>query len=183
MESSGKPITRFILTGPESTGKSVLTMAMAENYSRNFIPEYARDYIINLTRPYNYSDVLHIAEKQVGLMTEYSKKSAGFLFVDTYLIITKIWFLKVFGRFPGWIDNEILKTKNDIYLLCRPDIPWVPDGVRENGGEKRELLFNDYLNELNNAGLHYSFVEGGWDIRLKNAISIVDQFISEKRLG
>jgi nicotinamide riboside kinase len=183
MESSGKQIIRFILTGPESTGKSAISGALADYYIKNFIPEYARDYVTNLGRNYMYNDVLHIAEKQVELMKDYSEKSSGFLFVDTYLIITKVWFLKVFGKYPDWIDSEILRTKNDIYLLCKPDIPWIPDGVRENGGEKREQLFNEYLVELNNAGLHYFIVEGGWDTRLRNAIKIVDQIICEKIPG
>jgi len=182
MESTGKPITRFIFTGPESTGKSILTKSLAEYYSKNFIPEYARDYVMNLNRSYNYNDVLHIAEKQVEWMNESSKKSSSFLFVDTYLIITKIWFIKVFNKYPNWMDEEIQKTKGDIYLLCRPDIPWVPDGVRENGGQKRDLLFNNYLEEINNARLNYTFIEGAWDVRLKNTINIVDQYISEKRL-
>lgn len=182
MENPGKPLMRFILTGPESTGKSALTNMLAMHYSKNFIPEYARDYVQNLKRPYDYNDVLQIARKQIEWLNEYSKKSSGFIFVDTYLIITKVWFLKVFGKYPEWIDEEIQKTSNDIYLLCKPDIPWVPDGVRENGGIKRDELFYVYLNELNNTGLNYAFVEGTWDTRLKNAIQIVDQFINEKRL-
>jgi len=180
MESTGKPVTRFILTGPESTGKSVLTKELAKHYSKFYIPEYAREYILTLNRIYSFDDILHIAKKQIEWMEDYSVKSSEFLFVDTYLIITKVWFIKVFGEYPLWIDNEINKTKDDIYLLCRPDIPWIPDGVRENGGEKREVLFQDYMNELDNAGLRYAFIEGEGNKRLENAIYIVDQFISEK---
>lgn len=181
MESTGKQITRFILTGPESTGKSVLSAALAEHFGKSFIPEYARDYVLKLNRPYTYNDVLQIAKKQVALMDEYTVTSEDFLFVDTYLIITKVWFLKVFGEYPEWIDIEINKTKNDIYLLCKPDIPWIPDGVRENGGEKRNMLFNDYMKELNQSGLMYEVIEGDWDIRLNNAIKIVNQLLIEKR--
>jgi nicotinamide riboside kinase len=177
MESSGKPVTRIILTGPESTGKSVLTVGLASSFSKNYIPEYARDYVTNLNRAYTYDDVVHIAKKQIELMNEFSLKSSGFLFVDTYLIITKIWFVRVFGSYPIWIDQEILKTKNDFYLLCKPDIPWIPDGVRENGGEMREVLFNDYLNELKICKLNYAIVEGSWDKRLNNAIKIVNGYL------
>jgi nicotinamide riboside kinase len=182
MEDSGKQITRFILTGPESTGKSVLTMGLAKHFSKSFIPEYARDYILNLKRAYNYNDVLHIAERQVEQINDFTLKCNDFLFVDTYLIITKIWFLKVFGEYPEWLDQEILKTKNDIYLICKPDIPWIPDGVRENGGERREVLYNEYLNELKKLDLHFSYIEGDWSIRMTNAIRVVEQIVTERKL-
>jgi nicotinamide riboside kinase len=180
MESTGKPVTRIILTGPESTGKSVLTTGLASHYSKNYIPEYARDYILNLKRAYTYDDVVHISKKQVEWMREFSEKSSGLLFVDTYLIITKIWFVRVFGKFPDWINQEILETKNDFYLLCKPDVPWVPDGVRENGGEMREILFNDYLNELNKRNLNFAIVGGDWHERLTNAIKLVDEYLLER---
>jgi NadR type nicotinamide-nucleotide adenylyltransferase len=177
MESTGKPVTRIILTGPESTGKSVLTVGLASHFSRNYIPEYARDFILSLNRGYTYNDVVHIAKRQIELMTEFSQKSSGLLFVDTYLIITKVWFVRVYGSYPDWIDNEILATKNDFYLLCKPDVPWVPDGVRENGGEMREVLFNDYLNELNKRNLNFAIVDGNWDDRLINATRRVDEYL------
>ena len=180
MESTGKSVTRIILTGPESTGKSVLSVGLASHYSKNYIPEYARDYVLKLKRPYTYDDVVHIAKRQIELMNEYDENSSDLLFVDTYLIITKVWFARVFGHYPDWIDNEILKTKNDFYLLCRPDIPWVPDGVRENGGEMREVLFNDYLKELNKIKLNFAVVEGNWENRLNNAIKIVDKYLLGK---
>jgi nicotinamide riboside kinase len=182
MESTGKHITRIILTGPESTGKSLLTVGLASHFSKNYIPEYARDYVSNLHRPYSYDDVVHIAKKQIEWMNEFSEKSSGLLFVDTYLIITKVWFMKVFGGYPDWIDYEIQKTINDFYLLCKPDIPWIADGVRENGGEMREVLFNGYLNELRIRNLNYALVEGNWENRLNNAIKIVDGFLVRRRL-
>jgi NadR type nicotinamide-nucleotide adenylyltransferase len=178
MENARSNVTRFILTGPESTGKSVLTVGLAKYFEKNFISEYARDYVLNLKRPYNYNDVLHIAKKQIELMNNYTAKSSGFLFVDTYLIITKVWFIKVYGKYPDWIDSEISKTKNDHYLICKPDIPWVADGVRENGGKMREVLYNDYLNELIKTGLKFSVIEGNWENRLENAINKVNLILA-----
>jgi nicotinamide riboside kinase len=182
MESTGKRVIRIILTGPESTGKSALTVGLASHFSKNYIPEYAREYIAQLYQPYSYDDVLHIAKKQVELLNEFSYKSTGFLFVDTYLIITKIWFIRVYGSYPTWIDQQILATKNDFYLLCKADIPWIPDGVRENGGIMREVLFNDYFNELKERKLNFAIVEGDWENRLNNAIKIVEAKILSKGL-
>ena len=39
---------KIALVGPESTGKSTLTVALAEFYGAAFVPEYAREYINEL---------------------------------------------------------------------------------------------------------------------------------------
>ena len=75
-----------------------------------------------------------------------------------------------------WIDKEISGTKDALYLLCKPDIPWEPDAVRENGGEMRTILFNDYRTELQKAGLHFAFVEGSGTDRVNCAINRIRNF-------
>jgi nicotinamide riboside kinase len=180
VESKTKLLTRIILTGPECTGKTALTIELSARYGTIYIPEYAREYIENLSSPYTYDDVIHIAQKQVELMEEYSKKANRLVFIDTYLIITKVWLQRVYGVMPDWIDNEILKTNNDLYLLCKPDIPWEPDGVRENGGEMREVLFHDYENELIQAGLHFAIVDGKGHERANKALKNVEEFLLRK---
>jgi nicotinamide riboside kinase len=178
VESTGQSLVRVILTGPECTGKTMLTMELAKQFGTLYISEYAREYIESLSRPYTYYDVLHIAQKQVELMETYSQKADGLLFVDTYLIITKVWFKRVFEVIPDWIEQEIYKTKNDLYLLCKPDIPWEPDPVRENGGEMREILFNEYIHELVDEGLNYAYVEGKGNERINTAVNEVQKFLS-----
>ena len=61
-----KSIKRILITGPESTGKSDLSEYLARHFSGSFIPEYAREYIEKLQRPYRYEDVVTIAEKQLS---------------------------------------------------------------------------------------------------------------------
>ena len=177
MAKTGNSPVRIILTGPESTGKTMLCIQLAEKYGGELIPEYAREYILQLGRKYTYYDVLHIAEKQVELMHKYIGYSCNYLFVDTYLIITKVWFQWVFKKVPGWIDGEISGTGDALYLLCKPDIPWEPDAVRENGGENRQLLFEEYERELNRFGLRYACVEGTGDDRFNCAMNRIKNFV------
>jgi len=179
VENASDKIIRIIVTGPESTGKTELAFQLAAKYRVNCIQEYARVYIEKLNRPYRYDDVLNIAMKQVEMMNAYSKKSGTLLLVDTYLIITKIWFIRVYERYPKWVDSEIEKTKDDFYLLCKPDIPWIQDGIRENGGFMREVLYRDYENELKNANLNYSVIEGKNSDRFDNADLAVQKFIKK----
>ncbi len=161
----------IVITGAESTGKSVLTEALAKYYNVPFIPEIARDYIENLDRKYNYPDVETIARKQIDLLNQLSNSGIPYLFIDTWLIITKIWFEFVFHKIPDWLETEILNTKIDLFLVCNIDLPWVPDPVRENGGQKRELLHYKYIEEIEKYNFKYQIVSGQNEKRLNNAIN------------
>src|SRR4030042_3264222 len=113
-KGSGKdhsPLICVAITGPECTGKSTLASQLATHYNTTFIPEYAREYIENLDRPYTYDDVVRIAERQVREETAFAGKANGILFYDTYLIITKIWFDVVYKRVPEWIE-KVLNQKH-----------------------------------------------------------------------
>jgi nicotinamide riboside kinase len=173
----GNKLIRIVLTGPECTGKSTLAVQLAKHYNTLCIPEYAREYVGSLSRPYNYDDVVHIAEMQVKQCKEYSLRANRILFLDTYLIITKVWFDLVFNRRPDWIDTELTAHAVDFYLLCDTDIPWEADPVRENGGTRREYLLEIYKRELANFGCEFGIVRGSGNERLKNAISLVDKYI------
>jgi NadR type nicotinamide-nucleotide adenylyltransferase len=173
-------ITRIVLTGPECTGKSTLANQLARHFNTVCIPEYARDYVAGLTRPYTYDDVVHIAGTQVKQLAEYTIQANRMLFADTYLIITKVWFDLVFYHRPLWIDHELSNHSVDFYLLCDTDIPWEADPVRENGGARREFLLKLYKKELKDFGCAYAVVQGLGDERLKNAIRLVENFIQKK---
>jgi nicotinamide riboside kinase len=169
----------IIVTGPESTGKTTIAQFLANMYSADYYPEYAREYIQNLDRNYNYTDIHTIAEFQYKQFLEYQKKNKLSIF-DTYLIITKIWFQWHSKTYPAWIDDALLKTRGALYLLCATDIDWIPDMVRENGGDARELLFEMYRKELESFGLDYRIITGNNELRLKNASEFVDIYLKQK---
>lgn len=167
---------KISIIGPESTGKSTLSEQLANYYNTIWLPEYARTYIGNLNRNYSYEDVVHIAEKQVELENEYLQKANKFLFIDTDLIITKVWFDFVFKKHPVNIDENIIKNKADLYLLCYHDLPWEFDKLRENGGENRKILYSLYEMELKLKQFKYKIVKGKGDERLKLSIEKINNF-------
>jgi NadR type nicotinamide-nucleotide adenylyltransferase len=165
---------KIAIIGPECTGKTSLTMQLALYYNTVGIPEYAREYVENLKRMYNYDDVVNISKKQIEQLRSNYHDAKKYIFFDTDLIITNVWFEVVFRQKPPWIEKEILSSNIHLYLLCATDIPWTPDKVRENGGQMRETLFNMYKQQLEKRNFAFNIIYGLGDGRLKNAIMAIE---------
>ena len=168
---------RIAITGPESTAKSTLAKELATHFDGVFYPEYAREYFQNHTTEYTFDDLEEITRKQVEQYHDSEKGNSNLVFFDTWLIITKIWFQWVYQTEPAWLEDEIEKLPIDLYLLCRPDIPWEPDPLRENGGEERVQLFDVYKQQLITRKLNFVEIGGLGDLRAQNAIQAVKSFI------
>jgi nicotinamide riboside kinase len=170
-------VIRIVLTGPESTGKTKISEFLAEKLNAEWIPEYARYYMSSLSGKYNYDDVEHVARKQVEDYHKYTQP--GIVIFDTWLIITKVWFQRVYKRMPEWLEEEISNLKIDLFLLCEPDIPWEEDPVRENDGKTRITLYNLYKEEILRLGVSYRVIKGYGEIRNLNALKAVEEFVKE----
>jgi len=165
------------ITGAESTGKSSLAKSLSEHYLVPFIPEYAREYIQKLNRKYSYQDVEFIAAKQLEQYNDLIHSNFKVIFLDTWLLITKIWFEVVFNRVPDWIENEIRNCKIDLFLVCDTDLPWIADPVRENGGDNRDCLQAKYIDEIVKHGFDYQIIKGIDQERILNAIAAIEKIL------
>ena len=165
---------KIIVTGPESSGKTTLCKEISNQFNIPFTTEYAREYLKNKGVNYNQSDLLEIAKGQFisegGLNQQLSLH-------DSDLITIKIWSEYKYGNCNNWILDQIEKQKseNRFYLLCKPDIPWKADPLRENP-TNREELFEIYKEELEKLKHNYSIIEG--EERIKNSISKISSLIS-----
>ena len=167
-------IKRIAITGPESTGKSMLAEKLALHYKTAWVPEFAREYLDQLSRQYRYDDILEIAKGQLRNEKLMVKDTGRYLFCDTELIVTKIWCEVKYGKCHPWIIEHIERHPYDLYLLCNIDLPWEDDPLREHPN-KREYLFNLYLNELKGRNLPYKIISGQGDNRIAEAINIIEQ--------
>lgn len=166
-------ILKIAITGPESTGKSRLAMELAEYYKTVFVPEFAREYIDRLGRPYDQEDILIIAKGQISEEERWIKQADRMLFCDTELIVTKIWSEVKYGFCDPWILKKIEENKYDLFLLCDIDLPWEADPQREHP-HMREKLFTLYYDELKGRGVPFKVVSGAGRERLMNAIGFVE---------
>lgn len=168
-----KPI---VISGPESSGKSTLTIDLANYFRTRYLAEYARDYVERLKRPYTITDVETIARRQVAQFRKMESlaKSDDIVFFDTFLVITKVWFQEVYKLCPIWLNAAIKKYRPNLVLLCKPDLDWIHDGVRENR-ENREYLFNCYRDELNYYGFSYHIIDGFGNERLEKSVYKIKQ--------
>lgn len=170
---------RIAITGPESTGKSVLARQLADHYKTIWVPEYAREYIDQLGRPYTEGDILTIARGQLEREKEVEKiigKREGYgnyFFCDTEALVTKIWSEVKFNRCDPWILQQVESRVYDLYLLCDIDIPWEDDPQREHP-QLREHLFSLYYEELLERTRNFRVVSGIGEMRLLNAIGYID---------
>ena len=147
---------RIGIIGPESTGKSTLAAYLAHRYEGVLVLEYAREYMEYLAPSYGYTydDVVAIAKQQLSVLSSINSNLVVF---DTELIITKVWFLHKFGRCPDFVEQALRDFPMDVYLLCYPDIPWLPDPVRENP-DIREYLFDWYEREIQALNIPYYII-------------------------
>ncbi|MBO9660994.1 MAG: ATP-binding protein, partial [Chitinophagaceae bacterium] len=55
-------LKKIVIIGPESTGKSTLAAQLAEHYETDWVPEFAREYLLSNGKEYTYEDLLTIAK-------------------------------------------------------------------------------------------------------------------------
>ncbi len=171
-------IRKIVVIGPESTGKSTLSAALAAQYNTLWVPEYAREYLDGLAGEYTEADLLKIARGQILLEEQSAAQAKGLLIADTDLYVLKVWSEHKYGRCAAWILNEIARRKYDLYLLTYIDIPWQDDPQREHPEpEMRHYFYDVYKDIVQNSGVPWVEVRGTLEERMQTATAAIDQIL------
>lgn len=172
---------KIVTIGPESTGKSTLCRLLAEHYKTQWVPEYAREYLLKNGKSYQYEDLLKIARGQITLEEKIcreteEKKSSSLVIIDTDLLVIKVWSEFVFNKCDNHILSQIANRQYDLYLLCKPDQPWVEDELREYPDlETREKLYLHYKDILVNQSIPWVEISGNYEERFAMAVKVIDK--------
>jgi NadR type nicotinamide-nucleotide adenylyltransferase len=177
-------VKKIVIIGPESTGKSTLCAGLAAHFGTDWVPEYAREYLLKHGKQYQYEDLLTIAKGQLALEEKHAAdlKRTGhtepILFIDTDMYVMKVWGEFVFGRCEAWILDQVATREYDGYLLCRTDLPWTADELREYPDEgPREQLFQIYKDCMINQSTPWREIGGSEADRLNSAIAAVKEIL------
>jgi nicotinamide riboside kinase len=167
---------RIAILGPESTGKSTLAEQLAAHYRTVWVPEFARNFLSGLDRPYTETDVLRCFDEQLAAEDRLLPLANRLLFCDTEVINFRVWMLYRFGHCPSHI-TDAWTGRYDGYLLTYPDLAFEPDPLREHPG-RRYFFFDWYKRELDARGAAYGIVTGAANDRFDNARRIIDRLLS-----
>ena len=162
---------KVVLTGPECSGKTTLATQLAEHFGVSTAPEPARGHL-QPEQVYQPSDLLQLTAVQRRLEV---KEPVRLQVFDTDLQTIYIWWQEKFGPAPEVLRRayaEYSSQSDRRYLLCRPDIPWKYDPLRENPDD-RDRLYELYRNDLNARGLVFGLIEGQADQRFKCAVDFI----------
>lgn len=166
---------RVVVIGPESTGKSTLSEQLAAHFNTIWVPEYARQYIEELSRPYEQHDLLTIAEGQLSLEDERAALADKLLICDTDLHVIKVWSEHKYHGVDPLILAYIASRRYDLYLLTYVDIPWQEDPQREYPDpQMREYFYNVYKDLVLDTGVPVVEIRGSMEERLKTAINAIN---------
>ena len=60
-------MTKFIVSGPECSGKTTLAKNLSNEYNLKLVKEYARDFLNKNKNFYEYKDLIKIADQHYFL--------------------------------------------------------------------------------------------------------------------
>jgi NadR type nicotinamide-nucleotide adenylyltransferase len=171
---------KVVVTGSESTGKTSLAAQLGRHYGAPVAEEFVRHYAATRTEPLGFQDHGPIARGQMAAEDAAIARADDLVVLDTDLVSTVVYCEHYFGRAPGWIIDEARARAGQLYLLLRPDVPWIADGVRDRGERREEMhaLFAARLQELQ---LSVVEVGGTWDARFATAVQAIDALFPSAR--
>ena len=169
---------KVAIVGPESCGKTTLAEAMASHFRAMVVPEFSRAFLEKRGSEYSEKDLLSIAQGQIASEELAARDLPALLICDTDLITVRIWSEEKYGRCHPWILQHSERRHYDLWLLCKPDLPWEPDPLRENPDD-RDRLFERYEELLEQLGKPYAVISGTGELRTSLAIGLVEGIVAE----
>lgn len=172
-------MTRVVILGAESTGKTTLAVALAEHYKTTWVPEFGRLYT-EARRPrgglWRSDEFTFIATEQVRMEDALDRIANRVLICDTDAFATAIWHERYLGQPSPDVLAIAAIRRYDLYILTDVDTPFVPDEIRD-GESIRGWMHKRFQDELSRMGVPLLLLSGPHERRLAEAVARIDALL------
>lgn len=169
-------ITKVVLLGAPSTGKSTLAEKLALHFDTQWMPEYGREYWekYQINKRLTLEDLLQIAKTHIEREDALALQSNRFLFSDTNAITTYLFSLDYHGTALTALENlaKIAENRHDIIFVCDTDIPY-DDTWDRSGDVKRKEFQQKIIEDLKSRNLPYYLLKGTVEERIEQVSGVL----------
>jgi NadR type nicotinamide-nucleotide adenylyltransferase len=165
-------LKRVVITGSESVGKTTLARQLGEHFGVPVATEFVRAYAAQRDNKLGFNDHGPIARGQMASEDSAIARAKDLVILDTDLVSTVVYCEHYFKMCPEWIKEEAAKRAGGLYLLLKPDIAWIADGVRDRGN-RREEMHSLFSSKLTAMGLHFVEIGGEGEERFAAALKAI----------
>ena len=176
-------LARVAVEGPESTGKSTISRAVATILGFTYAPEWAKCFIEQSVRQgcaFAEPDLLTIARGHCAAERSLELVANRALIADTSLLTTLVWGRFLYGRSDARIEamlaEEEARAPRHRWFFT-PDTPWVADRHRDvapdaAATETRQRFWDLLVAEAERRGLTFDVVPGGFAEKQDRALAL-----------
>lgn len=170
------------VVGAESTGKTVLTQALAQALRARgldavVVPETLRAFCDAHQRTPLRHEQVQIAAEQTRAIAQAAQLHSVVL-ADTTALMTAVYSQMVFDDTTLYTQALQDHALADLTLLTSLDLAWHSDGIQRDGPHVREPVDTLIRQALQAAGLPYAVVAGQGASRLRNALAAIEHHLA-----
>lgn len=172
-------ITRVVLLGAPSTGKTTLARHLAAAYRTRWMPEYGREYweAHQVDRRLTPAQLVEIAEGHVAREDALALEANEYLFVDTNAMTTATFAAYYHGVVPERLRElaAACGRRYDLTFVCDCDIPYA-DTWDRSGAANRTEFQRRVLDGLHAAKIPYLVLRGSVAERAARVDAVLARF-------
>jgi nicotinamide riboside kinase len=165
----------------ECSGKTTLAARLARHYDTVWVPEFSRalaaSKISNGTTGWERREFIRIALVQRRLEEAAEEQAGRLIFLDTDPFTLWVWHRLYVDKPLRELEEIAEAHRADLYLLCTPDLPWEPDGVRSDR-DVRDEMHDLFIDEMERTSRAHEILSGESDERFAAAVAHVDRFLA-----
>jgi nicotinamide riboside kinase len=141
---AARSVKCIAVVGAESTGKTSLIQALAQQVPSLVVPESLRDFVDRTGRTPTQDEQILIMQSQIDteLLAKQQASDMGpeVVWCDTSAIMTAVYSEFYFGDeslYPAALAHHQMFAMT---LFCQPDVSWVADPGQRDGPEARAAI-------------------------------------------